>query len=71
MLDFAAVSKRRGRGYVPNRRAVIQGILGLGVAAGKRVLLPGMACWGGERLRDAHADVSVGGSGLLEALPGK
>jgi DMSO/TMAO reductase YedYZ molybdopterin-dependent catalytic subunit len=55
---------------VPNRRAVIQGILGLGVAAGTRVLLPGMA-WGGERLRDAHADGSVGGSGLLEALPGK
>jgi hypothetical protein len=55
---------------VPNRRAVIQGILGLGVAAGTRVLLPGTA-WGGERLRAAHADGSVRGSGLLEALPGK
>ena len=55
---------------MPNRRAVIQGMLGLGVAAGTRVLLPGMA-WGCERLRDAQGDGSVGGSGLLEALPGK
>ncbi len=55
---------------MPDRRAVLQGILGLGAAAGTRVLLPGVAL-GGWGSAGARAEGAQAGSGVLESLPGK